>query len=35
MASSMMLHVTREASIYLENSWFWVAGELTIPDVLV
>jgi glucan 1,3-beta-glucosidase len=27
MASSMMLHVTSSASIYMENMWFWVAGK--------
>jgi hypothetical protein len=27
MASTMMLHVTSSASIYLENMWFWVAGR--------
>jgi hypothetical protein len=27
MASSMMLHVTTDASIYMENMWFWVAGK--------
>jgi hypothetical protein len=26
MSSSMMLHVTPKASIYMENMWFWVAG---------
>ncbi len=29
----MLLHVTREASVYLENTWFWVADhELDLPD---
>ncbi|KAF2396068.1 pectin lyase-like protein [Trichodelitschia bisporula] len=27
MASSMMLHVTKEASIYMENMWLWVADH--------
>lgn len=27
MASSLMLHVTKEASIYMENSWLWVADH--------
>ncbi|KAL8823456.1 MAG: hypothetical protein Q9191_005841 [Dirinaria sp. TL-2023a] len=29
----LMLHVTKQASIYLENNWFWVADhELDLPD---
>src|ERR1700712_3124632 len=27
MASAMMLHVTKEASIYMENTWLWVADH--------
>lgn len=27
MASTLMLHVTKDASIYLENSWLWVADH--------
>jgi glucan 1,3-beta-glucosidase len=27
MASTMMLHVTKEGSIYMENSWLWVADH--------
>ena len=29
----LLLHVTQQASIYLENTWFWVADhELDLPD---
>lgn len=28
MASSMMFHVKPLASIYMENTWLWVAGKL-------
>lgn len=28
MAAAMMLHVTSRASIYMENMWSWVAGQL-------
>ncbi|KAI4163230.1 MAG: hypothetical protein LQ342_003163 [Letrouitia transgressa] len=32
-AAFMLLHVTKEASIYLENTWFWVADhELDLDD---
>lgn len=32
-AAFMLLHVTRQASIYLENNWFWVADhELDLSD---
>lgn len=27
MAGTMMLHVTKQASIYMDNSWFWVADH--------
>jgi hypothetical protein len=27
MACSLMLHLTTKSSIYMENMWFWVAGE--------
>jgi hypothetical protein len=27
MAGSALLHVTPDSSIYMENSWFWVAGK--------
>lgn len=27
MAGAMMLHVTKQASIYMENSWLWVADH--------
>ncbi|KAF2434278.1 pectin lyase-like protein [Tothia fuscella] len=27
MASTMMLHVTSSASVYMENMWFWVAAH--------
>jgi glucan 1,3-beta-glucosidase len=30
MASAMMLHVTKSASIYMENMWFWVAGKFFV-----
>jgi glucan 1,3-beta-glucosidase len=26
MASTMMLHVTRSGTIYMEDVWLWVAG---------
>ena len=33
MAAHTLLHVTKQASMYLENSWFWVADhELDLPD---
>lgn len=32
-AAFMLLHVTSQASVYLENTWFWVADhELDRPD---
>lgn len=32
-AAFMLLHVTRQSSIYLENTWFWVADhELDLSD---
>jgi glucan 1,3-beta-glucosidase len=32
-ASFLLLHVTQQASIYLENNWFWVADhELDLAD---
>ena len=32
-AAALLLHVTRDASIYLENNWIWVADhELDRPD---
>ena len=32
-AAYMLLHVTKQASIYLENNWFWVADhELDLAD---
>jgi hypothetical protein len=27
MAATLMLHVTEKSSIYMENSWLWVAGK--------
>jgi hypothetical protein len=27
MAATLMLHVTEKSSIYLENTWLWVAGK--------
>jgi hypothetical protein len=33
LAAGLLLHVTKQASIYLENNWFWVADhELDRPD---
>jgi hypothetical protein len=34
MAGSMMLHVTSDASIYMENMWFWVAGLYFIEHLV-
>ena len=29
----MLLHITKQASVYLENNWYWVADhELDLPD---
>jgi hypothetical protein len=32
MAATLMLHVTEKSSIYMENSWLWVAGNFNHPE---